>query len=81
MRDLFYTGLGLASILKEQIEKKHQEISKIEEIGKDKVESLLKTAEEKGKSEKDKLREEIREMIKETIVELNLATKDDVKKS
>lgn len=80
LKDMIHTGMGVGMLLKEKVEK---EVKKLEEEGKIKtddaktfVESLL----EKGKDEEQRVKDLLKDSIKEVISELGIATKDDIEK-
>lgn len=78
LKDLIYTGIGAALVLKERVE---TEVNKLEEQGKLKKEDakqLLDTMEQKGKEEELKFKEQLKSTLKEVIDELGLATKADL---
>jgi polyhydroxyalkanoate synthesis regulator phasin len=80
IKDLIYTGLGAATLLKERVE---SELKKLEEQGKIKttdVKSFLESIETKGKEEESRFKDEIKSAIKEAIDELGIATKMDLQK-
>lgn len=80
IKDLIYTGLGAAAVLKEKVE---DEIKKLQEEGKirtDDAKSFLQSIEQKGKEEDEKIKEHIKSSLKEIIDELGLATKADLEK-
>lgn len=80
LKEIFFTGLGGAVLLKEKVE---QELKALEEKGKIKTEdakSFLESLEQKGKDEDDKLKQKIKEILKEALDELGVATKDDLAK-
>lgn len=79
-KDLLYTGIGAASLLKEKVE---AEVKKLEAQGKiktDDAKSFLESIEKKGKEEDAKIKERLKETLKEIIDELGLATKADLEK-
>lgn len=79
-KDLLYTGIGAASLLKEKVE---AELHKLEEQGKiktDDAKSFLESIEKKGKEEDEKMKSRLKETLKEIIDELGLATKADLEK-
>lgn len=79
-KDLIYTGIGAASLLKEKVE---AEVKKLEAQGKiktDDAKSFLESIEKKGKEEDAKIKERLKETLKEIIDELGLATKADLEK-
>ncbi len=80
LKELIFTGLGGALVLKEKIE---EELNKLEEKGKldtKDVKSFLESLEQKGKESDEKFKSELKSTIKEIIDELGLATKKDLEK-
>lgn len=80
LKDLIYTGIGAASLLKEKVQ---EELTKLEEQGKiktDDAKSFLESIEKKGKEEDAKIKERLKETLKEVIDELGLVTKADLQK-
>lgn len=78
IKEMLYTGLGGALLLKERVD---EEIGKLQEKGKlskedaDKFIEKLKT---RGEEEEEKLKSHIKEALKEVIEEMGLATKADI---
>lgn len=80
LKELIFTGLGGALVLKERIE---DELKKLEEKGKldtKDVKSFLESLEQKGKESDEKFKTELKSTLKEIIDELGLATKEDLEK-
>ena len=80
LKELIFTGLGGALVLKEKIE---DELKKLEEKGKldtKDVKSFLESLEQKGKESDEKFKAELKSTIKEVIDDLGLATKEDLEK-
>ena len=80
LKELIFTGLGGALILKEKIE---DELKKLEVNGKldtKDVKSFLESLEQKGKESDEKFKNELKSTLKEIIDELGLATKEDLQK-
>ena len=80
LKELIFTGLGGALVLKEKIE---DELKKLEEKGKldtKDVKSFLESLEQKGKESDEKFKTELKSTLKEIIDELGLATKEDLEK-
>ena len=80
LKDLLYTGIGAAALLKEKVE---AEVKKLEDEGKLKTtdaKSFMESIEKKGKEEEDKIKEQLKSALKEVIDELGLATKEDLEK-
>lgn len=79
-KDLMYTGIGAAMVLKEKVE---AEVKKLEEQGKLKTtdaKSFLDSIQVKGKEEEAKFKEQLKSTLKEVIDELGLVTKADLEK-
>ena len=80
LKELIFTGLGGALVLKEKIE---EELKKLEEKGKldtKDVKSFLESLEQKGKESDEKFKAELKSTLKEIIDELGVATKEDLEK-
>ena len=78
LKELLYTGLGGALLLKERVE---EELKKLEEKGKlntNDTKSFLESLKTKGEDEEKRLKEELKTAIKEVIEELGIATKKDI---
>jgi polyhydroxyalkanoate synthesis regulator phasin len=80
LKEILYTTIGATTILKEKVE---EEIKKLEEKGKiktDDAKSFLETLESKGKEEDEKMKQKLKDTIKEIFDDLGVATKDDLEK-
>lgn len=78
LKELLYTGMGGALLLKEKVE---EELKKLEEKGKintKDTKSFLESLKSKGEDEEKRLKEEIKSAIREVIEELGIATKQDI---
>ena len=78
IKDILYTGLGGAVLLKERID---EEVKKLEERGKlskEDADKFLEKLQTRGEEEEEKLKEKIKEALKEVIDEMGLATKEDI---
>ncbi|MBN2870121.1 MAG: hypothetical protein JXK04_04110 [Campylobacterales bacterium] len=78
LKELLYTGMGGALLLKEKVE---EELKKLEEKGKistTDTKSFLESLKTKGEEEEKRLKEEIKSAIREVIEELGVATKQDI---
>jgi len=79
LKDIIYTGIGAAVVLKEKVE---SEVKKLEEEGKLKTgdaKSFLESIEQKGKNEEIKFKEQLKSTLKEVLDELEIVTKSDLK--
>ena len=80
LKDLLYTGIGAAVVLKERVE---AEVKKLQEEGKiktDDAKSFLESIEAKGRDEESRIKEQFKSALKEVIDELGVATKADLEK-
>ncbi len=78
LKELLYTGMGGALLLKEKVE---EELKKLEEKGKistTDTKSFLESLKTKGADEEKRLKEELKSAIREVIEELGIATKQDI---
>lgn len=67
LKELFYTGMGGALLIKERVE---EELKKLEEKGKlnaDESKSFLENLKTRGENEETRLKEELKTAIKEEI--------------
>lgn len=78
LKELLYTGAGMASIMKEKVEDELQKLEQSGKLKKEDAKSFLEKIEQKGKDEEQKNKEKIKSMIKEIVDELGLATKQDI---
>ncbi len=79
-KDILYTGIGAAVVLKEKVE---AEVKKLQDEGKiktDDAKSFLDSIEAKGRDEESHIKEQFKNALKEVIDELGLATKADLEK-
>jgi polyhydroxyalkanoate synthesis regulator phasin len=77
-KELIYTGLGAAVLMKERVD---EELKKLEDQGKIKSEdakSFVESLQEQGQAKEDEFKELLKEQIKEVIDELGLVTKQDL---
>ncbi|MDX9966854.1 hypothetical protein E0765_08505 [Sulfuricurvum sp. IAE1] len=80
-KELMYTGLGGALLLKEKVE---EELKKLEEKGKintTDTKSFLESLKTKGENEENRLKDELKSAIREVIEELGIATKKDIEEA
>ena len=79
IKDILYTGLGGALLLKERVD---EEIKKLQENGKlskDDADAFLEKLQTRGEKEEKKFKSQIKGALKEVINEMGLATKKDIK--
>ncbi|MDX4049392.1 hypothetical protein Q6A83_01205 [Aliarcobacter skirrowii] len=80
LKEILFTGLGGALLLKERVE---EELKPLQEKGKIKTsdaKSFLESLEQKGKDEDERIKAKIKDMFKEVLDELGVATKADLEK-
>ena len=80
VEEILFTGLGGALLLKERVE---EELKTLQEKGKIKTsdaKSFLESLEQKGKDEDERIKAKIKDMFKEVLDELGVATKADLEK-
>jgi polyhydroxyalkanoate synthesis regulator phasin len=78
LKELMYLGFGSALLAKEKVE---EELKKLEErgkISKEEAQSFIDNAKAKGKEEEERMKSEIKKMLKEALDELGVATKADI---
>lgn len=80
LKEVLFTGLGVASVLKERVEAEMKSLEEKGKINKEDAKSFLKSLEEKGKAEDEKIKARFKELLKEAVDELGLATKEDLAK-
>ncbi len=80
LKEMIFTGLGGALLLKEKVE---EELKALEEKGKiktDDAKSFLESLEQKGKDEDERIKSKIKDIFKEVLDELGVSTKADLEK-
>lgn len=80
LKDILYTGIGAAVVLKERVE---AEVKKLQDEGKiktDDAKSFLDSIEAKGRDEEERIKEQFKSALREVIDELGVATKADLEK-
>jgi polyhydroxyalkanoate synthesis regulator phasin len=80
LEQFFYAALGGALAVKEKLEANSEEIKAWQEKSEEHARSFFDELAKRGEKEKDQFKGMIRDIVKEVIVELNLASKDDLKK-
>jgi polyhydroxyalkanoate synthesis regulator phasin len=80
LKELIYTGLGGALILKEKIEAELQKMHDDGKLDTKDIKSFMESLEQKGKESDEKFKEELKSTIKEILDELGVATKADIEK-
>ncbi len=79
LKDLIYIGLGGALLAKEKVEKELSELVEKGKLNKEEAQKFIDKAKVKGESEEQEFKTHLKEVIKETLEEMNVATKEDIK--
>jgi len=77
-KELLYTGIGAATLLKERVEKEVEKLEEKGKLGKADAQAFLNAIEERGKEEEELFKTKLKDALKEAIDELGLATKADI---
>ena len=78
LKELLYTGIGAATLLKEKVEKEVEKLEEKGKLGKADAKAFLEAIEERGKEEEEVLKTKLKDALREVIDELGLATKADI---
>lgn len=73
-------GLGLAVTTKEQAEKFVRELVQKGELTKEESKDMVRQLIERGEEEKNKLKQIVREQLQQVLHEMDLASKEDIKR-
>ena len=79
LKDLITIGLGGALLAKEKVEKELSELVDKGKLNKEEAQSFIDKAKVKGEEEEKEFKAHLKEVIKETLDEMDLATKEDIK--
>jgi len=78
LEQLFYFGLGSALMAKEKLEQAGESAKGLREENEQKAREFFDQAVAKGSEERGRLKDEVKELLKEVMDELGLATKADL---
>jgi len=78
LEQLFYFGLGSALMAKEKLEQAGESAKGMKEENERKARDFFDQAVAKGSEEREQLKGSVRELLKEVLDELGLATKSDL---
>ena len=79
LKDLIYIGLGGALLAKEKVEKELSELVDKGKLNKEEAQNFIDKAKVKGQTEEEEFKAHLKEVIKETLEEMGVATKEDIK--
>ena len=80
LEQLFYAALGGALAVKEKLETSNDEIKACLEKNEENARTFFDDMAKRGEKEKDQFKGMLKDVLKELVDELNLATKDDLEK-
>ena len=78
LEQLFYFGLGSALLAKEKLEQAGETAREVKEENERKAREFFDEAVAKGSEERGRLKDDVKELLKEAMDELGLATKADL---
>lgn len=78
LKELLHVGLGSVVVVKEKIEEELKILQDKGKINTSDAKSFLESVTKKGEEEDEKLKQKIKDMLKEAIEELGVATKKDI---
>ena len=78
IKEILYTGLGGALLLKERVEEEVEKLQEKGKLSKEDADTFIEKLKTRGEEEEEKLKKEIKEALKEVIDEMGLATKSDI---
>jgi polyhydroxyalkanoate synthesis regulator phasin len=77
-KDLLHVGIGSVMVVKEKIEEELKTLQEKGKINSSDAKSFIESITKKGEEEDERVKAKIKEMLKEAIEELGLATKKDL---
>lgn len=80
VEQLFYAVLGGALAVKEKLESSNEEIKAWQEKSEENARNFFNEMAQRGEKEKEQLKGMFKDILKEVVEELNLATRDDLEK-
>ncbi len=78
IKELLYTGLGGAILLKERVEEEIEKLQEKGKLSKEDADRFIEKLKIRGEEEEEKLKTHIKDALKEVINEMGLATKADI---
>ena len=78
IKELLYTGLGGAILLKERVEEEVEKLQEKGKLSKEDADKFIEKLKIRGEEEEEKLKAHIKDALKEVIDEMGLATKADI---
>lgn len=78
LKELLHVGMGSVMVVKEKIEEELKVLQEKGKINTADAKSFLESVSKKGEEEDERLKTKIKDMLKEAIEELGVATKKDI---
>ena len=78
IKEILYTGLGGAILLKERVEEEVEKLQEKGKLSKEDDDAFIEKLKTRGEEEEEKIKAQIKEALKEVIDEMGLATKADI---
>ena len=78
LKELLHVGLGSVVVVKEKIEEELKVLQEKGKINSTDAKSFIESITKKGEEEDERVKAKIKEMLKEAIEELGVATKKDL---
>ena len=78
IKELLYTGLGGALLLKERVEEEVEKLQEKGKLSKEDADKFIEKLKIRGEEEEEQLKAHIKDALKEVIDEMGLATKSDI---
>jgi polyhydroxyalkanoate synthesis regulator phasin len=78
IKEILYTGLGGAMLLKERVDEEIEKLQEKGKLSKEDAQLFMDKLKVRGEEEETKLKSHIKEALKEVIDEMGLATKADI---
>ncbi|ADD68463.1 conserved hypothetical protein [Denitrovibrio acetiphilus DSM 12809] len=78
IKELFYLGIGTAMLAKEKIEEEAKELMEKGKMSKAERDEFIEKAKSKAKEEEKEFQDKLKNIVKEVMSDMGLATKDDI---
>ena len=78
LKELLHVGLGSVVVVKEKIEEELKVLQEKGKINSTDAKSFIESVTKKGEEEDERVKAKLKEMLKEAIEELGVATKKDL---
>ena len=78
LKELLHVGLGSVVVVKEKIEEELKVLQEKGKINSTDAKSFIESVTKKGEEEDERVKTKLKEMLKEAIEELGVATKKDL---